>query len=184
MRHQGRCSRGEKMPGMGDRNVRSIPFHGSLCGVISLSAFLVCKQWKCEFILWGWSINTGEDQLAPVLFFAGRLRKVLDKHKLCILMHCIYYYIVSMYSNIYTFGNIVLTTIFCSVCLSFFLQKLHLKKMGCSFDFYFVYRGESSDSMFSVPFLFFLFFLLLCISKTALHFISRVTFSTHKSHVN
>lgn len=165
MRHQGRCSRGEKMPGMGDTNVRSVPFHGSLCGVISLSAFLVCKQWKCEFILWGWSINTGEDLLAPDLFFAGRLRKVLDKHKLYILMHCIYYiiynvvvytlYLVSIYSNIYSFGNIVLTTIFCSGCLSFFLQKLHLKKMGCGFDFYFVYRGESSDSMFSVPFLFF-----------------------------
>lgn len=86
---------------------------------------------------------------------------MLDKHKLCILMHCIYYYIVSIYGNIYTFGNIVLTTIFCSVCLSFFLQKLHLKKMDCSFDFYFVYRGESSDSMFSVPFLFIYFFTAL-----------------------
>lgn len=41
MRHQGRCSRGKKMQGMGDTNVRSIPFHWSLCGAISLSAFLV-----------------------------------------------------------------------------------------------------------------------------------------------
>lgn len=46
-------------------------------------------------LYWGDGVQTqGEDQLTPDHFFAGRLRKVLDKHINNILTYCIYYCIV------------------------------------------------------------------------------------------
>lgn len=92
-------TRGEKMWGMGDTNARSIPFL-SLCGVFSLSAFMVFKQWNCEFILWAWGTNTGWGSAGTRFFFAGRLRKVLDKPIISILIYCVYINI--LYILIYT----------------------------------------------------------------------------------
>lgn len=74
-----------------------------------------------------------EDQPVSDLFFAGRLRKVLDKHMIYILMHCIYYYIISMYSNIYSFDNIIFTTIFCSVLFVLLSPKVPFNENGLQF---------------------------------------------------
>lgn len=78
-KNEGRCSSREKMQVVQEINIRNIPFHGSLCGLIFFSPLLVYMTCICEFILWGFRTNQNElqsaNQLTLDVYFARRLKK-------------------------------------------------------------------------------------------------------------
>lgn len=92
-------------------------------------------------LYWGAGVKIqDEDQLAPDHFFAGRLRKVLDKHIVYILIYCIFYSIV--YIAIYTLLA-VLSLLRFSVLFVLLSSKVKFNENGLQFWFLLcVYRRE------------------------------------------
>lgn len=108
-------------------NIRSGPFYGSLRGFVSCPPLLVYMRCICEFLLWGFSTNQNEMERVRISWRSS-LSLPVGWEKCLANM---FFLVVSSFSINYW-----------SFFWFFFLQKLHLMKMGCRFGFFFVYMWE------------------------------------------